>query len=352
MSLKKLGKRLGKKLGISFATLAVLFVIGEAYARIAEPGPFSLFDSAPYLEHPTLGHVHKPGFEGRWDGTWYEIDSRGMRGPELPESKGENEYRVVCLGDSCTFGKGVVEADTWPRQLERLLQAEVGEARTVTVANLGVNGYEGRRYRDIFMERGLALQPDLVVIGYNLNDFPNTLRAQDQALFKERKARKLVPDWLRDALSRTALYRLARATYYDMNRERDWQRAEEFARGTSEGGGDSEVWQRQADLLAEIAEAAAAKGAPVAVFLFPYESQVYLDEYDDTPILLLAERCEALGLPFVSLEQEFRTRARSEDPPKELFLKGDRYHPRPVGYAIVAEAVLELLRTQGWVPGA
>ncbi len=339
-----------KKLGLALGSLVLFGVLAELVARASEPGPFSLWDERPYLHHEALDHVHEPGFEGRWDGSWYSINSVGLRGPELTPEPAEGELRVLTLGDSCTFGKGVTEADSWPRQLERSMAAAAPAGVTPVVANLGVNGYSGVQYRDIFLERGLSLAPDLVIVGYNLNDFPNTLREVDQAVYKQRGLRTLLPSGLRDGMSRSALYRWLRAGYYDANRERDWQRAERFAQDAGASGGDPRVWDEQEGYLREIRDAAHDIGAEVAVFLFPYESQVYLDSYDTTPIELLGELCERLGLPFVSLEQEFRAVAHASDPPRELFLRGDRYHPRPEGYAIVAERVLQLLLSEGWLP--
>lgn len=337
-----------KKLSISAGTLVVLGIGAELVARLAEPGPFSLLDSHPYAEHPDRGHTHKPSFAGRWDGSWYGTDSRGFRGPEHPSERVAGELRVVCLGDSCTFGKGVRELDSWPRQLEARLR-EALPGRTVNVFNLGVNGYAGKEYRSIFEESGVALEPDLVVIGYNLNDFENVLRSADVATFQESGARQLIPGWVRDAMSRSALYRWARSHYYHRNRRRDWERAEAFARSAAADEQDPEVWERQRGHIEGIRTAAASVGAEVAVFLFPYESQVYLEEYDRTPIVQLGNLCETLGIPFVSFEAEFRAAAHAQDPPLELFLRGDRYHPRPQGYAIAAEAVHELLESEGWL---
>ena len=36
------------------------------------------------------------------------------------------------------------------------------------------------------------------------------------------------------------------------------------------------------------------------------------------------------------------------DPVVELFLKGDRYHPNPKGYRIVAEGVVRLVLERNW----
>jgi len=341
-----------KKLGLALGSLTAFALVAELVARANEPGPFSLWDRFPYLHHETLEHVHEPGFVGRYDSSWYVINALGLRGPELELAPAAGELRVVTLGDSCTFGKGVTDANSWPRQLEAQMRAEAPAGVHPVVANLGVNGYSGVHYRDIFLEKGLPLAPDLVIVGYNLNDFPNTLREVDEAVYQQRGLRTLLPEGLRDGMSRSALYRWLRAGYYDANRELDWQRAERFARDAGASGGDPLVWDEQEGYLREIRDAAHDIGAEVAVFLFPYESQVYLDSYDDTPIELLGELCERLGLPFVSLELEFREAARVSDPPRELFLRGDRYHPRPEGYAIVAERVLQLLQDEGWLPGS
>ena len=62
----------------------------------------------------------------------------------------------------------------------------------------------------------------------------------------------------------------------------------------------------------------------------------------------MRESCGDLGLPFVDLAEEFRRRARQSDPARELFLKGDRYHPNPEGYRIVAEEVMKLVVSRKW----
>ena len=87
----------------------------------------------------------------------------------------------------------------------------------------------------------------------------------------------------------------------------------------------------------------------MAVFLFPYESQVYLDVYDTTPIDRLRETCARLGVPFVDLADEFRQAARSSNPPRKLFLRGDRYHPNAEGYHIVARRMLGLIEGRDWL---
>jgi lysophospholipase L1-like esterase len=355
------------KLLVFLVSTVVLVVVGELAARAAEPGKFSWRDENPYDKGKLgLRQIHKPNFEGRWDGTWYSTNSIGLRGPEVDREKADGEYRVVCLGDSCTFGKSVVEADTWPRQLETMLRKEL-PGRTINVVNCGVNGFAGTDYIKMWNAVGRRLDPDLMVVGYNLNDFPNVLKKIDVKTTKQAPVRQAVKKVVGgkqnlDDLNQFALFRLARAFYYDVNRAKAWEDAERFAKESAEDPEYKEIksgnWkthdedhllalEEQVTRLRDLAHEA---GAQVALFLFPYESQVYLEKYDRTPILRLREICERVDVPFVDLAEQFRAEAMKSDPPAEMFVYGDRYHPRPIGYRIVAENVLEVVRERGWLP--
>ncbi len=346
-------RRLAKKLSISAVALVVAGVAAELVMRAQEPGPFSFFDRYPYVESKPDIHVrHQPGFVGRWDSTWYEIDERGFRGKTAPLTFGEDELRVVCLGDSCTFGKGVLEVDTWPRQLESRLNGTI-EGQAV-VMNLGLNGGHPRVYRQILEEHVDELKPNLILIGFNINDFPNTIRAVDEKVFNERKLRTILPQGLRDGLGRLALYRKARAVYYDTQKARDWEVSEKVAAdaaaASSDGvaaGADDGVWDLQREYLTSIREMAEKVDAHVLVFLFPYESQIFLDTYDRTPIETLSAVCGDLQMPFFDLTDRFRAVARKDTPPRQLFLAGDRYHPNAGGYRIVADVVMGELVSKG-----
>lgn len=333
-----------KKLGISLLSLLLFGVIAEMVARAAEPGPFSLFDRYPYQEvDGATEWRHIPGFEGRWDSTWYAIDERGLRGRTAEPTFADGERRILCVGDSCTFGKGVLEEDCWPRQLETRMRAAGADAK---VFNLGVNGTYGQVYLELLEQHVPDLKPEAVVVGYNLNDFPNSLRKIDEAVFQERGLRKLIPQGTRDSLGRLALYRFARAAYYDSQRDRDLAASEALAETAAAAPIDDEVWARERATLAAIRDLCQEHGARPLVFLFPYESQVLLEEYDRGPIERLSALCEELGVSFVDLTTTFRAEARATDPMTGLFIKGDRYHPNPLGYGIVAREVAGLLGEQ------
>ncbi len=97
----------------------------------------------------------------------YTINSLGMRGPEPSDDPGA--YRIIALGNSCTFGWGVPLEDTWVRRLERLLNEQL-PGRKIELINAGVPGYssfQGKRY---LADELLELKPDMVLVMFGNND--------------------------------------------------------------------------------------------------------------------------------------------------------------------------------------
>ncbi len=98
--------------------------------------------------------------------TSIRVNSLGYRQDEFKAQKGQG-LRIVVVGDSFTFGYGVEERDSYPRVLERLL-AEVrtrNELLPVEVINAGVPAWWTDAYYLYLKEYGLALEPDLILLG-------------------------------------------------------------------------------------------------------------------------------------------------------------------------------------------
>lgn len=89
---------------------------------------------------------------------------------EIPVPRPPDEIRILALGDSWTFGYLVGDGQTWPDQLEALL--ERGTARPVEVVNAGVPGYSVRQFMMTLEDPGFALEPQVVVIPVSHNGAP------------------------------------------------------------------------------------------------------------------------------------------------------------------------------------
>ena len=93
----------------------------------------------------------------------------GFREREFQVPKPAGVYRVMVLGDSLTWGAGLAEAQRYTNRLEELLR-ETHAGRQIEVLNFGVSGGPTVRERDLLAEHVDAVDPDLVVVGFCLND--------------------------------------------------------------------------------------------------------------------------------------------------------------------------------------
>ena len=89
-----------------------------------------------------------------------------LRSPPIAETK--SRYRIMAIGDSCTFGLGVNDDQTWPAQLQAKIDKEGYDAEVINAGVPGYTAYQGMRY---LRRDGLKLKPDLVVASFGFNDF-------------------------------------------------------------------------------------------------------------------------------------------------------------------------------------
>jgi len=88
----------------------------------------------------------------------------------VQRTKPDGHYRIVALGDSFTWGSGVHGDDAYPARLERRLQRHYAGIE-VDVLNAGRRGYNTRReYATLRKRRLHQYEPDLVIVGFCLND--------------------------------------------------------------------------------------------------------------------------------------------------------------------------------------
>jgi hypothetical protein len=153
------------------------------------------------------------------------INSLGYRDLERTTEKPPGVRRAVCLGDSFTWGVNVLFDDAWPQRVERTLARERGDVwEAVNLAEPGLNSaQEASR----LASEGFAYGPDVVVLGYVLNDSEdeNAAEARRAADWVEESHRR--PSALARLLDRSALVRLVatrmRATIENRRRVEGFQ---------------------------------------------------------------------------------------------------------------------------------
>lgn len=85
-----------------------------------------------------------------------------------PDNKAADEQRIVCVGDSFTFGWGVPVEQCWVRLLENELRRGGRNVRTINCGAAGALVVD--EYWWAFQHRFAAFQPDAVVVTLCLND--------------------------------------------------------------------------------------------------------------------------------------------------------------------------------------
>lgn len=305
-----------------------------------------------------------------------EINDLGFRGQlPAPELDGDGGLRVVCLGDSFTFGWGVEDADTYPVQLEAALQdllaarvagdaGHSGPRRSpvgAEVLNVGLPGYNTWQEHRLYEKLVRPMAPDVVVLGWYLNDLDplsygvtGTLAPLDHPLagtalldYWVRKLRKKNPRFEFEGFDQAAAQEIK--PYYDQNRP-----LVEHNSGHPEAR--PYVERNLADLGALLDDIKADGVTPVLA-IFPSVGQVDAlkaaradkpaAEYEaDLAIIAriqrdLTEFAGSNGVAVVDLLVPFM------DSEARPYGEVDQSHPSVHGYGIAAAAVLEALVAGG-----
>ena len=120
----------------------------------------------------------------------YHLNSRGFRDLERTVEKPPGTFRILALGDSFTFGAGVRDADdVYTRVLESRLAAR--SMSRIEVINLSKKGWSTEQERRAMRNEGWDYSPDLVVLGYYLND-PETEEIK-KALAEASRSARILP---------------------------------------------------------------------------------------------------------------------------------------------------------------
>jgi lysophospholipase L1-like esterase len=156
-----------------FLATALTLIVGEFLVRIFWSKlngqtviPLSL-KTHRISANTLMGYELVPGSTAFEDDAWYRINQDGIRDRDYEQEKPAGTFRIAVVGDSCTFGLGLELEDTWPKQLERELQKTNPR---VEVINFGVMGYNTPQEAERIQDKVLKYSPDLIIIGYSLND--------------------------------------------------------------------------------------------------------------------------------------------------------------------------------------
>jgi len=247
----------------------------------------------------------KPGRQWLSEEAPVRTNSRGFRGPELPKTKPAGTIRIVGLGDSVMFGWGVTEDQTYLCRLEIALGADAAGVR-VEILNLAVPGYNTSQEAAVFRDEALPLSPDLLLVGYVLND-------AEPVLF-------------RDAAPENPLVASSRLL----------QLARDLARQRLPGANAAR--DAMAAAVRDIGRRAKERGIPAIFFIYPNRVR---GEDPEAPRRIAEESGFLCVDLYAAFEAYYRRTGRAFD---DVVLSRTDAHPNPEGHRLMAEALLDPVR--------
>lgn len=136
--------------------------------RVYDKSDFLPFQLKPNLQTTHIGNTHEFSYS-------IKTNSKGFRMEEFSIEKPKDEFRILMLGDSMTFGYGVEVEDNFLSQLEKKLNEFLEQngikEKKIKIINAGfADGKSPDTYFLYLKKIGLDLRPDLVMVNYFLNN--------------------------------------------------------------------------------------------------------------------------------------------------------------------------------------
>jgi lysophospholipase L1-like esterase len=250
----------------------------------------------------------------------------------------QDVFRLAIIGDSFTVGQGVQFDDAYPARLERWLNYNAG----VPPVDVLVHARQGTSTREQlrFLDRALAEEPHLVLLGLFLND-PERPGDPDLAAWRAR----LVPRPPAGAVA--ALARLFRTVEWTHTRWERWRAARagmeyyHFLSSPANSG-----WRPFVEALAIFAERCRQEDVPLAVVIFPGMGYLGPDYPHGFAHEALDGVLEPLGIPTLDLLPAFADKS----PTRMAVLPGVDHHPSEIAHRLAAETILDWLLDEHLLP--
>ncbi len=315
-----------------------LFVVtSQQQAQFTDREKVTIFESDPLLLwrlKPDLDRVV-------WDFTVVSTNSQSLRSAYLIDKKQPGTTRIVCLGDSVTFGYRVPAvwperptdydrtALPYPTLIEKALQT-VNDSRKIEVITMAVPGYTSHQGL-AWLRRDLkSFDPDLVTVSFGWND-------ASMSDFPDRETIKT--DWptvtTRWLVDQSQIF--AHAT--------KWLRARRKPVVPPVIQPAPRVSEKEyIDNMMAIADLTQKRGTPLIIIGAPYRDRVtnppeaqLMTSYRTA----LKAEAEKRGIPFLEILE--LTEAAY---PANLGWFGELIHPNHKGHLLIASELLELLEAQ------
>ncbi|NWF73553.1 MAG: hypothetical protein HXY51_11010 [Nitrospirae bacterium] len=339
-------KALFGNLALAVGSFLTVVVLAEVASSLFLPPPITWRDPQELYNHdPLLGHVLAPGQHAFTHSFPVSTNSHGFRDREYPLVPTSGTVRILCLGDSLTFGDGVAIEDTYPKRLEALLQESGGHK--FEVINTGVPSYDTWQEITFFKTKGAQFEPHIVVLGFYGNDIvprPEVVKTSlsSDGTLKRKGFGGVFPDEVVHILKGSRFLLFLKDRIGKLINSIQPSLEYRHQRALLEGQPDEFVeqgWQEVESSLKEMAELQRRHDFRFVIMGFPMAEQLLHEHPQAQYPARLKRIAEKLDIPFVDLQPVFK---REFEGFGSLFIEWDG-HPNPRAYRIVAEELSRVL---------
>jgi len=315
-------KDVANHLFMAFMTMGFIFLLllvsGEYLFRFMYKDVTTTVDNFSY-------------FSNKWQKD-LQNNCYGFRERDYSLEKPENTYRVAVVGDSLTYGQGIVADDRYSNLLENRLNVNKPNLRYEFI-NFGKAGAEMVDYISILKLFVLPANPDFILLQWYINDVndPNFYTINNPAVISKKVQAK------KGIISIPPILRKNSALFYLLHRT-----IEQFRSGSQNsyddmmlerfGDPDSESTKEAMSNIKTFYQISKSHNIPMGMILFS-DSYFRLSSKMDFLLNHVCSVCKAEGIEFVDMRKPF-------EPFKgDTRLWASRLDPHPSAYAnkIVAD---------------
>jgi len=302
----------------------------------------SIFQFHPFYFWEMIPGVSCQGFPEE------RVNTEGFRGKLYPKKKMENSLRLVCLGDSSTFGMGVEGYLVYSSLLEKEMKNCLPN-RNIEVINAGVIGYTGFQGLQVFKNKILDYSPDIVILCFGaINEhFPANP-------YNDREKFEVINSWRYKIRSQLIKYRFFQLIQKVFGRNisfevawknkskivssknsnwRNYQKGKPYKPRVSPG--DFIKYIEEIIKLSQIDKADVILISPPRRKIVEKEHPIVLDY-----TYALESISNKHKIPLLDMRKIFFSIPDFEN---RLFLKNDYYHPNSLGHEFIAKSLGNLI---------
>jgi lysophospholipase L1-like esterase len=333
---------LGADVALGAASLVVFFALAEGGARLLgarpEPGLNPLFSWTG-----ERGDVWRFEPGARWTtrvgGHPVVANAQGFRDRDFAP-KPPGVFRILVLGDSVTFGHGQPLDSIFTRRLESRL---ADRSPRIEVLNAGIPGWSTHQQRRFYESDGAALDPDLVLVAFVLNDVTEIQRGRIELRLETGMALVRAINWLAERSAAVAAVKRTYAAVF-APQDREVRSVAELVLREDAPEVEHAMQLAQAE-LERLHRLAAARGDVLGLVLFPFRFQFAAsgERELDAPQRRLRGFAEERGLPVLDTLPALRQHAVDD-----VLMDAD--HLTALGHRVSAEAIADWLEREALLP--